>query len=591
MPAYRPPTGEMFALLEEVLEAGPTLAALSGAGDDPLPLLRDVLEEAGRFTAGQLAPLNRSGDEEGCRLENGVVRVPAGFDAAYAAFVAGGWGGLSQAPEWGGQGLPRAAQILLDEMIASANFSFGLFPGLTRGAVEAIERHASEELKALYLPKLVSGEWCGAMALTEAHAGTDLGLLRTRAEPQPDGSLRVTGGKIFITAGDHELAENIVHLVLARLPDAPPGVRGISLVLVPKYLPDAEGRPGARNAMSVGALERKMGIHASPTCVMNYDGATGWLVGAPHRGLAAMFTMMNAERLFVGIQGLGIAEAAYQGAVDYARERRQGRAAGQSGEGPQPILVHPDVKRMLLTIRAFTGAGRALALWVALRMEEAARHPDPGARAVAEGHVALLTPVIKAAFTDLGFEAAVLGQQVLGGHGYVREWGMEQLVRDARIAQIYEGTNGVQAMDLAGRKLAMEDGALPARFFALVRSEIEAGAAIPGAEHYTAPLAAALKRLEAATARLARRAARDPAETGAAAADYLRLFALVALGWMWVRMALRAMRKGAEATPRHQAWLDVARFFLARILPQSVALDLALSEGAAPLLALAEEAY
>lgn len=596
MPAYHPPTEEMLALLEEVLQAGPALAALpplspDGAEGDPLPLLRDVLEEAGRFAAGALAPLNRSGDEEGCRLENGVVRVPQGFTEAYAAFVAGGWGGLSQAPEWGGQGLPRAAQILLDEMMASANFSFGLFPGLTRGAVEAIERHASEDLKARYLPKLVSGEWCGAMALTEPQAGTDLGLLRTRAEPQPDGSLRVTGGKIFITAGDHEMAENIVHLVLARLPDAPPGVRGISLVLVPKYLPDAEGRPGARNAMSVGALERKMGIHASPTCVMNYDGATGWLVGAPHRGLAAMFTMMNAERLFVGIQGLGIAEAAYQGAVAYARERRQGRAAGAKGEEAQPILVHPDVKRMLLTIRAFTGAGRALALWVALRMEEAARHPDPAARAEAEGHVALLTPVIKAAFTDLGFEAAVLGQQVLGGHGYVREWGMEQLVRDARIAQIYEGTNGVQAMDLAGRKLSVEDGALPARFFALVRAEIEAAGGTPGAEAYTAPLAAALKRLEAATARLTRRAAANPAETGAAASDYLRLFALVALGWMWARMALAALRAGGAATPRQRAWRDVAGFFMARLLPQSVALDLALAEGAAPLLALPEEAY
>jgi alkylation response protein AidB-like acyl-CoA dehydrogenase len=580
MPDYVPPVAETMALLAEVLEAGPVLAALPGAEPEPLALLGAVLEEAGRMAAGLLAPLNRSGDEEGCRLEQGQVRTPQGFAGAYADFAAGGWAGLSQAPRWGGQGLPRVAQIALDEMIASANFAFGLFPGLTRGAVETIERHASPELQERYLPALVQGRWTGAMALTEAQAGTDLGLLTTRAVPQPDGSLRVTGAKIFITAGDHDLAENIIHLVLARLPDAPPGVRGISLVLVPKFLPDAEGRPGLRNAMAPGALERKMGIHASPTCVMNYDGATGWLVGAPHRGLAAMFTMMNAERLFVGIQGLGIAEAAGQGATRYARERLQGRAPGAAAGGAaQPILVHPDVRRMLLTIRGFTGAGRALALWTALQMDRAAAGQDPAA----EGLVALLTPVIKAAFTDLGFEAAVLGQQVLGGHGYVREWGMEQLVRDARIAQIYEGTNGVQAMDLVTRKLQQEDGALPGRFFALIRASLAGDPADP----FAAPLAAALARLEAATLAL-QRPDPAPAEAGAAAADYLRLFALVALGWMWLRLARTARRAGDGAAPHHRAWLGGAAFFFARILPQSEGLASALASGAAPLLALAE---
>ncbi|MCQ4160186.1 acyl-CoA dehydrogenase C-terminal domain-containing protein [Roseomonas sp. GC11] len=598
MPDYKPPVEDMISLLEEVLEAGPLLASLPGAEGDPLPLLRDVLSEAGRFTAGVLAPLNASGDAEGCRLENGVVRAPKGFAEAYAAFAADGWTSLTHPPEWGGQGLPQVAQIALDEMVSSANFAFGLLPGLTRGAVETIARYAPDALKPVYLPKLVSGTWTGAMALTEAHAGTDLGLLRTRAEPQPDGTLRVTGSKIFITVGDHEMAENIVHLVLVRLPDAPPGVRGISLALVPKYLPDAEGRPGPRNAMSVGALEHKMGIHGSPTCVMNYDGATGWLIGEPHRGLSAMFTMMNAERLFVGLQGLGVAEAAYQGAARYARERLQGRAplaagtgTAPAGQGPQPILGHPDVRRMLLTIRAFTGAGRALALWTALEMDKAAHLPEAAGRAAAEGLLALLTPVIKASFTDLGFEATVLAQQVLGGHGYVREWGMEQFVRDARIAQIYEGTNGVQAMDLVTRKLVMEEGLLPFRFFALVRQSIEAGAAIPGAADYTAPLAAALKRLEGATTRLQKRAAADPVEAGAAATDYLRFFALVALGWMWLRMALHALALGAAAEERHRDRLAVAQFFLRRILPQTVALDLAIAEGAAPLLALREEAY
>lgn len=592
MPAYTPPVEEMMALLEEVLQAGPTLAALPGAEGDPLPLLRDVLEEAGRFAAQRLAPLNASGDAEGCRLENGVVRLPQGFAEAYTDFVAGGWGGLAQPVEWGGQGLPRVAQIALDEMLSSANFAFGLLPGLTRGAAEMVERFAPAPLKSTYLPKLVSGAWAGAMALTEAHAGTDLGLLRTRAEPQPDGTLRVTGSKIFITGGDHEAAENIVHLVLVRLPDAPPGVRGISLALVPKYLPDAEGRPGARNGLSAGALEHKMGIHASPTCVMNYDGATGWLIGEPHRGLAVMFTMMNTERLFVGLQGLGIAEAAYQGAARYARDRLQGRAplAAAEAQGPQPILGHPDVRRMLLTIRGFTGAARALALWMAMEMEKAARHPDPAERAASEGLIALLTPVIKASFTDLGFESTVLAQQIFGGHGYVREWGMEQLVRDARIAQIYEGTNGVQAMDLVTRKIGMEEGRLPFRFFALIRSSIEAGAAIPGAADYTAPLAAALERLEAATKRLQARAG-DPVEAGAAAAEYLRFLALVALGWMWLRMALHALSLGGAALPRHRDHLAVAQFFLRRLLPQCVALDLAIAEGAAPLLALREEAY
>ncbi len=592
MPAYAAPTEDMLYVLGPLLDAPGCLAELPGEPVD-LSLMDEVLQEAGRFAAGVVQPLNRPGDEEGCQLANGTVSTPRGFPEAYAALVQGGWPSLAHAPEHGGQGLPRVLQLLFDEMLASASLAFGLFPGLTRGAVEAIERHADAGLKAAYLPAMVEGRWTGAMALTEAHAGTDLGLMRTRAEPDGEGGHRITGSKIFISAGDHDLAENIVHLVLARLPGAPVGVKGISLFLVPKFLPDAEGRPGARNAMSVGSLEHKMGIKASPTCVMHYDGAQGWLVGTPHRGLAAMFTMMNAERLFVGIEGLGVAEAAYQGAAAYARERRQGRAAGpaaQGGaEGPHSILVHPDVRKMLLTMRAFTESGRALAVWTALQMEVAARHPDAGRRAAADGLVALLTPVIKAAFTDLGFEAAVLGQQVLGGHGYVREWGMEQLVRDARIAQIYEGTNGVQAMDLVGRKLVVDDGALPRAFFALVRDTLGAAAAIPGAQAYAAPLADALARLEDATAGLAERAAADPAEPGAAATDYLRLFALVALGWMWLRMAMLSLARADGAQDRRK--LEVARFFMVRLLPQTAGLALALQGGAEPLMGLAEEEF
>jgi alkylation response protein AidB-like acyl-CoA dehydrogenase len=576
MPAYTAPVDDMMFVLRDLLDAPAVLAPLGGE-EVPLSLMAEVLGEAGRFCEKVAQPINRSGDEEGCVLENGVVRTPAGFREAYAAFVEGGWPSLAHAPEYGGQGLPRVLQLLFDEMLSSANFSFGLFPGLTRGAIEAIERHADDELKQLYLPPMVEGRWMGAMALTEAQAGTDLGLLRSKAEPRDDGSFAVTGSKIFISAGEHDLAENIIHLVLARLPDAPPGVKGISLFLVPKVLPGAEGGLGARNAVSAGSIEHKMGLKASPTCVMNYDGAQGWLLGAPHQGLRAMFTMMNAERLFVGIQGLGIAEAAYQGASAYARERLQGRAPGAGGGAPQSILVHPDVRKMLLTVRAFAESGRALAAWTALQMEQAARHPDEAERARAEGTVALLTPVIKAAFSDLGFEAAVQAQQVLGGHGYVREWGMEQLVRDARIAQIYEGTNGVQAMDLVGRKLTQDGGALPRAFFALVRESLDGG------NSFAVPVLQALDRLEAATARLVARAAADPAEAGAAATDYLRFFALVSLGWMLARMAALPGAPPGKAT--------LSRFFNARILPQTAALDLALDAGAAPLMELEEAAF
>jgi alkylation response protein AidB-like acyl-CoA dehydrogenase len=590
MVSYRAPTDDMMYLLGELFDVEATLAPLPGAEEATLALMGDVLREASRFSAEVVQPLNQPGDEEGCRIENGVVCTPAGFPEAYRAFVDGGWPSLSQDPAYGGQGLPRVLQILLDEILSSANFSFGLFQGLTRGAVEAIARHAGEELRAAYLPRLVSGTWTGAMALTEAQAGSDLVLLRTRAEPGEDGSYCITGSKVFITAGDHDLAENIIHLVLARLPEAPRGTRGISLFLVPKYIPGPDGRLGMRNGMSVGSLEHKMGINASPTCVMNYDGARGWLVGEPHRGLAAMFTMMNAERLFVGVQGLGVAEAAYQNAAAYARERRQGRTKDEA-DGPQPILAHPDVRKMLLTMRAFIEAGRALAVWVALELDKAAHHPDAEERAAVEGLISLLTPVVKAAFSDLGFEAAVLGQQVFGGYGYIRETGMEQFVRDARIAQIYEGTNGVQAMDLVGRKLVLEDGRLPGRFFALVRQTINSSAVIAGADAFTAPLADALARLERATAGLTDRAATDAQETGAAATDYLRLFALVALGWMWARMACHALALGDAAAPLHRQKIAVARFFMTRILPESAALELALQAGAAPLMELEADAF
>ena len=513
-----------------------------------------------------LEPLNRPNDEEGCRLVDGEVVTANGMAEAYRSFAEAGWTSLSGDPEHGGQGLPRVLQLLLDEFLCSANLSFSLFPGLSRGAVEAIERHASPELKAAYLPKMVAGEWTGAMALTEASAGTDLGILATRATQNVDGSFAITGTKIFISSGDHDFGGNVVHLVLARLPAAPMGVKGISLFLGPKFLPETDGGLGARNAMSVGALEHKMGIHAQPTCVMNYDGATGWLVGEPGRGLAAMFTMMNAERLMVGVQGLGVAEMANQKAATYARERVQG--SGQDGAGPVAIVAHPDVRRMLLTGRAFIEAARALAVWTALQMEVAARHPDPEVRREADALVALLTPVIKAAFTDFGFETAVAAQQVFGGHGYIREWGMEQYVRDARIAQIYEGTNGVQAMDLVTRKIGLDGGALVRRFFALVRADLAAAEPAASAA-VTGPVAEALARLEGATAHLEGAAA---PEAGAAATDYLRLFALVAFGWMWVRMAAASATTPGAGTRVERRKPALARFFVDRMLPQTAAL-------------------
>ncbi|MGO3742503.1 acyl-CoA dehydrogenase C-terminal domain-containing protein [Kerstersia sp.] len=585
MTAYIPIIDDAQFLLSDVFDFNASMAALPGCEEVDTDLALSILEEGGKFCVEVIEPLNRSGDETGCRLENGQVTTPPGLAAAYQTFREAGWCGLSGAAEYGGQGLPLTLQILLNEMVSSANLSFGLFPGLTHGAVETISHHASPDLKALYLPRMISGEWTGAMALTESSAGTDLGLLTSRAEPLDDGSYRITGTKIFISSGDQDFGGNIVHLVLARLPGAAPGVKGISLFLVPKFLPDANGEAGERNSMSVGALEHKMGIHAQPTCVMNYDGAIGWLVGEAGRGLNAMFTMMNSERLFVGIQGLGIGEAANQKAAAYARERLQGRSADGS-RGPVAIIEHADVRRMLLTGRALSDAGRALAVWTALQMDTAAMHPDAAVRQQADGFVALLTPVIKAAFTDFGFETAVLSQQVFGGHGYIREWGMEQYVRDARITQIYEGTNGVQAMDLVGRKLPMENGAVAQRFFALMRKDLEQ-ASHPEIAPLAQPVLQALQALESTTMHVLS-VARDLNALGAAATDYLRFFALVSYGWLWVRMAEKSLPR---ATPLHQRKQASARFFITRLLPQTAALEQAIRADAADLAQLAADAF
>ncbi|MDF0544283.1 acyl-CoA dehydrogenase C-terminal domain-containing protein [Sphingobium sp. H39-3-25] len=578
MQSYAAPIEDYRFLLEKVLGFD---GAMSELGKDvEIDLALAVLEEAGRMCTDRLHPINREGDEQGSRLIDGEVHTPAGFAETYRDFVAAGWPSLSADPAHGGQGLPFILQLWVDEMMSATNLSFGLFSGLTRGASETIVAHASDELKQIWLAPMVSGEWTGAMALTESGAGTDLALLKAKATPQPDGSYAVTGTKIFISSGDHDFGGNIIHLVLARLPDAPPGVKGISLFLVPKFLPDTEGGFTVRNTMSVGALEKKMGIHAQPTCVMNYDDATGWLVGEAHRGLATMFTMMNAERLFVGIQGLGVAGGAYQQAAAYAKDRLQGRGS-TGGTGPVAIIEHADVRRMLLNIRAFVEAGRALAGWTALQLDRSHGHPEAGERAKADALVALLTPVIKASFTDFGFESAVQAQQVFGGHGYIREWGMEQYVRDARIAQIYEGTNGVQAMDLVGRKLPAAGGEAVQRLFALIAADLEGA----GDRLIAARTSDALAQLQQVTPSLI---GADIEEVGAAAVDYLHLFALVVMGWMWTRMAVAAE---PALTPHLRDKMIMADFFAQKILPRAQSLAANIAIGAAPIMAMESDAF
>jgi alkylation response protein AidB-like acyl-CoA dehydrogenase len=596
MQVYKAPLRDMQFVLHELHDSA-SISTLPGLAEISPDLIDSILDEAGKFAEGVLLPLNASGDQEGCTYENGVVRTPAGFKDAYQQFCAGGWSALAAKPEFGGQGLPEIINKQIEEMISATNMSFGLFPGLTHGAYQAILNHASTALKQLYLPKMVAGTWSGTMCLTEAHCGTDLGLLRTKAVPQDDGTYRITGNKIFISAGEHDLTENIIHLVLARLPDAPPGVKGISLFLVPKFLPNAAGEPGMRNGVQCTAIEHKMGIKASPTCQMSFDDATGWLLGAPHKGLRAMFTMMNSERLSVGIQGLGAAEAAYQGAVLYAKDRIQGRSlsgAKAPGQAADPIIVHPDVRRMLMTIRAYTEGSRALGGWVARQLDEVAHNPDPTAREAAEDFTALMTPLVKALFSDLGFEMASLAMQVYGGHGYIRDHGMEQYVRDARISMIYEGTNGVQAMDLVGRKMRANMGRSLRGFFHPVAAFIETYKDDPKLAKLVKPLERAFGALQLATATVAQAGLRDPEEIGAAAVDYLRLFGLVALGFIWARSAQVALAKLPTANGDagfYQAKLVTAQFFMDRLLPQTSALYLGIKAGKGSMMALDEAMF
>jgi len=596
MADYQAPLREMRFVLNEVFDAPSLWASLPKVAENVDPETADaILEEAGKICSGVLAPLNREGDEEGSHWNEGEVTAPKGFKEAYQTIVEGGWNGLGGNPEFGGMGMPKTLVAQFEEMMQGANMAFGLAPMLTAGACLALNAHGSQELKEKYLPNMYSGVWAGAMDLTEPHAGTDLGIIRTKAEPNDDGSFSVTGTKIFITWGEHDMAENIIHLVLAKLPGAPKGPKGISLFLVPKFLVNDDGSLGERNSFSCGSIEKKMGIKGSATCVMNFDGAKGWLVGEENRGLAAMFTMMNYERLGVGIQGIGAAEASLQSARAYALDRLQSRAptgARQPEKAADPIIVHPDVRRMLLTMKSYVEGGRAFSTYVAQWLDISKYSDDDERRTHAEGMVALLTPVAKAFLTDRGLDTCIMGQQVFGGHGFIREWGQEQLVRDCRITQIYEGTNGIQALDLMGRKVVGSQGKLYELFAQDVAAFIEESSSEEGMAAFVEPLAAALERLSDASEHVIAQASDNPDAVGAASVDYLDMFGLTALAYMWAKIVRAAAPKAADdASGFYSGKLKTARFFYDRLLPRTVSLAEGIRSGSDVIMALTDEEF
>ena len=592
MADYMPPLRDMAFLLHDVLRIAES--PTPGCAELDPDTTAAILEEAGRIARDVLAPLNAVGDREGCVLENGVVRTPSGFREAFELMRGGGWPALDCDPEHGGQGMPYVIATAVGEMQVSANMAFNMYQGLAHGAYSAIRAHGSEKQKALYLPKLASCVWTGTMNLTEPHCGTDLGLLRTKAEPQGDGSYRITGQKIFISAGEHDLAENIIHLVLAKIPGGPEGVKGISLFIVPKFLPDAEGGIGARNGLSCGKLEEKMGIHGNATCVMNYDGATGYLMGEAHKGLRAMFTMMNEARIGVGLQGLAQAAAAYHVAAAYARDRLQGRAltGPENPSGPaDPIIVHPDVRRMLMDHRAFTEGARAWMYWSALWGDLQNVAEDEATRQKADDYMGLLTPILKSYLTEKGYWHATNAQQVLGGHGYIQEWGMEQFVRDARIAMIYEGANGIQALDLVGRKLMKDGGRAWQTFFAEIDDFIKDNSGNEELKPFLDGLALAKGRTMEATQWMGANAMANFNNAGASSMDYLCLFALTCLSYAWAQSAKAALEKKDSGDDFYKNKLLTGKYFLDRILPETgMHLD-KVKAGAETMMSLPAEAF
>ncbi|TDH38195.1 acyl-CoA dehydrogenase [Pseudohoeflea suaedae] len=597
MPVFKAPVDDTLFILNDVLgiERYSNLAGFADASPD---VVEAIVQEAAKFSEEVLFPLNQVGDQQGCkRADDGSVTTPEGFKAAYKQYCESGWLGLAADPEYGGQGLPYTLHTAIGEYMSSANMALMMYPGLTQGAIAAIQVHGDDAQKSKYLPKMIEGTWTGTMNLTEPHCGTDLGMLRTKAVPNGDGSYRISGQKIFISAGEHDMSDNIIHLVLARIEGAPEGTKGISLFIVPKFMVGEDGSVGKRNAVSCGSLEEKMGIHGNSTCVMNYDEATGYLIGGENAGLKAMFVMMNEARLGVGLQGQSIAEVAYQNAADYARERIQGRAL----TGPKypdkkadPLIVHPDIRRTLMTIKSFNEAGRAFVIWTALKSDIAHRSEVEADATAASDILGLVTPVVKGVLTDRGFDHAVMAQQVYGGHGYIEEWGMSQYVRDARIAMIYEGANGIQALDLVGRKLGMNNGRAVMAFFKEVGDFCEDNRSDEKMAPYTKAIKKGLNDMQAASMWLMQNGMKDPNNAGAASTDYMHLFGLVVLGYMWGLMAKAAQQKladGADNAAFYETKLATARFFMERVMPETAMRKARIETGAETLMALDAEAF
>ena len=593
MPAYTAPVRDMQFLLNDVMNV--QSANIPGYDELDPDFLTAILNECGKINTDVLAPLNAIGDTQGCTLENGVVRTPDGFKDAFEQVKEGGWTGIDCDPEFGGQGLPYLIGTAVGEMFASSNMAFGMYQGLTHGAYSAIHAHGSQEQKETYLPNMVSCDWTGTMNLTEPHCGTDLGLMRTKAEPQADGTFKITGQKIFISAGEHDMSDNIIHLVLAKIPGGPAGVKGISLFIVPKFLVNPDGSLGERNTLSVGKIEEKMGIHGNATCVMNYDGATGYLLGQEHKGMRAMFTMMNEARLGVGLQGLAQAEIAYQNALAYAKDRLQGRdvTGVKNPDGPaDPLIVHPDIRRNLMDQKSFVEAGRALIFWAAQLIDQHHRNTD----AQADGLVSLLIPVIKGFLTDRGFDMTVQAQQIYGGHGYIEEWGMSQFARDARIAMIYEGANGVQALDLVGRKLATDGGKHVMAFFEIVKSFIAENKDMDEQfqAQFLAPLKQASKDLQAATMYFMEAGMKNPNDALAGSYDYMHLFGHTALGFMWARMAKvakTALQNGTDDAAFYETKVTTGHYYMAKQLPSTGALLAKITAGSSPVMTLSADQF